>query len=341
MKLTTFLNRAGLSRIPVLLLLLVLLGTFVRPGPAPPAAGARLARLFAAPVAIDPRDPVRRRIGGLIFRRGWVLTSDDHGFGGISAMHVEGDQVLALADTGTLFRFALPARPGGQTMRIAPLAEGPGAANLKWDRDSESLAVGGGNAWIGFEGANAIWRYRRSDGHAEAHAAPVAMRQWPSNSGAESIARLSDGRFLVIAEDRDTAQPFSRALIFSGDPAVRGTAAIELRYRRVRDARPTDAVQMQDGRILILNRHFGWLSGLSATLVVADISGLGAGGIIEPRTIATLAPPLTVDNMEALSLGCAEGRTIVYLASDDNLMPIQRSLLLEFELAPPFAGPCR
>ena len=97
----------------------------------------------------------------------------------------------------------------------------------------------------------------------------------------------------------------------------------------------------QDGRILILNRHFGWLSGLSATLVVADISGLGAGGIIEPRTIATLAPPLTVDNMEALSLGCADGRTIVYLASDDNLMPIQRSLLLEFELAPPFAGPCR
>jgi hypothetical protein len=342
MKLATFLNKTRLARVLGPLLLLGLLATFIRPGPPPPVGGARTARLFAAPVALDPDDPGRRRVGGLIFRRGWVLTSDDRRFGGISAMHVEGGRVLALADTGIIFRFALPARSGGvEPMRVAPLAEGPGDANVKWDRDSESLAMAGGEAWIGFEGANAIWRYRRSDGRAESHATPPAMRHWPSNNGPESVARLDGGRFLVIAEDRDTAQPFSRALLFSGDPAMPGTPTLALRYRRVAGARPTDAAQMPDGRVLVLNRHFGWLSGLWATLAVADLHRLAPGGIIEPRPVATLAPPLTVDNMEALSLGCANGRTIVYIASDDNLMPIQRSLLLEFELAPPFAGRCR
>jgi len=344
MKLATFLNeleRSRAARVAGLLLLAGLLGTFVRPGPAPPPRGASVARLFAAPVALDPADPGRTRVGGLVFRRGWVLTSDDPRFGGISAMHVERGGVLAVADTGTIFRFAIPSRAGAAPVRIAPLIAGPGDANVKWNRDSESVAVWGDAVWIGFEGANAIWRYRRSDGRAEAHAAPAAMRRWRSNSGPESVARLRDGRFLVIAEDRDNAQPFSRALLFSGDPAVPGTPATKLRYRRVPGARPTDAVQMQDGRVLILNRHFGLLSWLSATLVVADPRGLRPNAIIESRAVATLAAPLTVDNMEALSVGCESGRTIIYIASDDNLMPIQRTLFLEFELAPQFAGACR
>ena len=45
-----------------------------------------------------------------------------------------------------------------------------------------------------------------------------------------------------------------------------------------------------------------------------------------------LQPPLTVDNMEALSVTVENGRTIVWIASDDNFFPLQRTLLLKFAL---------
>ena len=78
--------------------------------------------------------------------------------------------------------------------------------------------------------------------------------------------------------------------------------------------------------------RFSWTGGFSARLATAETSGLRAGAIVEPREIAALAAPLTVDNMEALSVTRERGRTIVRLASDDNFMALQRTLLLEFAL---------
>ena len=51
-----------------------------------------------------------------------------------------------------------------------------------------------------------------------------------------------------------------------------------------------------------------------------------------PREIARLQPPLTIDNMEGVSVTVENGRTIVWLASDDNFFPLQRTLLLKFAL---------
>ena len=49
--------------------------------------------------------------------------------------------------------------------------------------------------------------------------------------------------------------------------------------------------------------------------------------------MATLESPLNVDNMEALAITIENGRTIVWIASDDDFMSIvRRTLLLKFEL---------
>jgi hypothetical protein len=99
---------------------------------------------------------------------------------------------------------------------------------------------------------------------------------------------------------------------------------------------------LPDGRLLLVNRRVGWLGRIAASLTVADLAGLRGGAIIEGREIAVLAWPLAVDNMEAVSVTVEGGRTIVRLASDDNFMALQRTLLLEFaldeEAAPSPAG---
>lgn len=333
MKLAGILNRMMFRPRPRALLLLggfFLLTTITEPGPAPPLGNMAVVALRAVPVAIAPRDTGRRRVGDLVFRRGWDLDASDRRFGGLSAMHVEGRMVTAISDDGYVMVFPLPGS-GPAQVRIVPLRDGPGDRDSKFNRDTESMAIAGGQAWIGYERHNMVWRYRRADWRAEAAARPAAMRRWPRNSGPEALARLGDGRFILFAEGG--GRPFSAVVLFDGDPAERGTRTTTIRYRRLPGYRVTDATLLPDGRLLILNRRFSWSEGFSAILAVAEIRGLGPDSVIEPREIARLAPPLTVDNMEALSVAREGGRTIVRIASDDNFLRLQRTLLLEFELA--------
>jgi len=193
--------------------------------------------------------------------------------------------------------------------------------------------VSGPYFWIGFERHNMIWRFRRADLGAEAAARPTAMRRWPNNSGPEGMARLVDGRFIIFAEGRDNDAAFSDVLLFDGDPALTATRTARLRYRRIPGYRVTDATTLPDGRLVVLNRRISQYVRVSAMIVIADAGGLREGTIIEPRELAALRAPLTVDNMEAVSVTVENGRTILWIASDDNFFPLQRTLLLKFALA--------
>lgn len=324
-----------LARIATALAALALLATFVPPDTGPPPPRPPTAKLVAEPVPLDRADPARRRIGPLLFLEGWRISSRDVRFGGISAMHVENGTVRAVSDAGSLFAFPVPTtRAGPLQVRIERIAEGPGSGRRKSDRDGESFAVAGGSAWIAFEGRNEIWRYRLRDWRADAHSRPAAMEDWPSMRGPEAMARLQDGRFLVLAEGPEAEDGTTPVLLFAGDPAEPGTPSLRLRYRPPPGFRATDAALLPDGRLLVLNRRFRLLSGFTAALAVADISALGAGGTITPGVIARLEDSLTVDNMEALSVTREGGRTILWIASDDNYTPIlQRTLLMKFALA--------
>jgi hypothetical protein len=245
-------------------------------------------------------------------------------------MRVEGSRVTAITDAGVVLRFALPRGPGAQPLRVEPLSQ----RDIPDEElhDTESLVLDRHHAWIGFERINVVARYRRDGWRIESFARPPAMRRWRSNLGAEAMVRLPDGRFLVFAEAGRGDDAFSPVLLFAGDPAVRGSPLAVLRYRREPGYRITDAALLPDGRLMTLDRAFGFYAGPSARLAVADIDALTGGSIIAGRTIAVLRAPLTVDNMEALSVAREGGRTIVRIASDDNFIALQRTLLLEFAL---------
>jgi hypothetical protein len=71
---------------------------------------------------------------------------------------------------------------------------------------------------------------------------------------------------------------------------------------------------------------------MAASLAIVDLATLRRGATLQARPIAELRSPLPVDNMEALSVTREAGRIIVRMASDDNHIMLQRTLLLEFEL---------
>jgi hypothetical protein len=236
-----------------------------------------------------------------------------------------------MSDAGSVIRFSLPGQ-GGPAADIADLRQGPGTSADKGNRDVEAMAVHGGKLWLAFEGANQIWRYSRANWKAAASAAPPAMKDWPANKGSEAMLRLSDGRFILFREEETRADGTIQALLFEGDPAKTGTKAVPIRYRPPQGYRITDAAALPDGRLLFLNRRFGLPEAFTAKLTMAPKPGAGPIELLSGAEIAHFQLPGPVDNMEALSVTRENGRTIVWLASDDNLNPIQRTILLKLGL---------
>jgi hypothetical protein len=288
---------------------------------------------MASPVMLDPTDPGRQRLGVLRFLGGWELSSRRPDFGGISALHAQNGRLLALSDAGTLIRFSMQDGTVGD-VRFQALPSGPGTGAEKADRDTEALAIDPvtGHAWVGFERHNAIWRYGADFARASGHAEPPAMRNWPSNNGPEALVRLGDGRFIVLAEARKYPDGTSEGRLFASDPTVPGPPPVTFSYRGPAGFLVTDAAQLPDGRLIVLHRDFSISKGVAAVLSLVDPHIIKPGAVVEGLPIARFASPLTVDNMEALAVDQAGARTILWLASDNNFSPLQRTLLMKFEL---------
>ncbi|MBB5699015.1 esterase-like activity of phytase family protein [Sphingomonas yantingensis] len=286
-------------------------------------------------VDLYPGNPARRRIGALTFLDGIILKETGRGIGGYSALVVAGTRITTISDGGTVLAFDWLGGERLANVRYASLTDGPGRGWSKLDRDTESLArdPATGTMWVGYERANAIWRYTPDLSHATGHVAPSAMSRWEDNGGPESLVKLADGRFLTIAETPADAGPGLRhGIVFSGDPVVRGTRQFAFSYRPPAGTHPSDATELPDGRILVLNRGVALPHGLYNILTVIDRDAIRPGAVVSGREVARLEAPAIHDNFEGIAATQDRGHTILWLISDDNQFFLQRTLLLKFQL---------
>lgn len=300
-----------------------------------PVLGA-VATISVTPIALDASDARRTRVGALTWLGGWQIESPDPAFGSISSMAIVPEGLLLLSDAGGAVWLTLDGdgRPT-ERARFADLPGGPEAGSEKWHRDSEAMALDprGRSAWVAFERVNEIWRYSSDLLRVQARASPPSLRDWPLNSGAEALVRLGSRRFLVFAERAEPAPGSFAAVAFDRDPTDPAAKATPFLHRPPSGFRTTDGALLRDGRVLLLHRRIGVRPFLSAKLTVIDPALIRRDEIVSGDEIASLAPPLAVDNMEALAVGEEAGRTIVWIASDDNFgAPYQHTLLLKFAL---------
>jgi hypothetical protein len=318
-------------RVLFALVALLLLGTFAPvalfKGPVFPEQ----ARLWFDPVPLDESNRARTRLGPLVYLGGWAMRSNDPRYGGISAIHVEGGELLALSDAGILFRHKLPGGRQGLPIQGHMLHR----TENKKNRDTESLIVHGGKLWAVFERHNGIRRYERATLKQEAFAMPAEMRHWGRNSGGEASLRLPDGRFLVVSERSRLGENLSEAVLLDGDPTAPHVKARRFIIQRPAGYRITDVARLPDGRLFFLHRRFSYLTGVSAKLSALDEVELAKAKRVSLTELVHFEPPLTVENLEGLSVTREQGRTILWIASDDNFNGFQRTLLLKFALAEP------
>ena len=164
------------------------------------------------------------------------------------------------------------------------------------------------------------------------------MAEWPENGGAESLVRLRDGRFIVLAEDADMMRAgvevrgVKQGVWFAGDPTRADQRSFTFGYRPPRGFKPTDIAELPDGRLAILNRKASLREGFTAVLTIVERGVIRPGMIAAGREVARFAAPVVHDNFEALAATGEGGATILWIASDDNQLFFQRSLLLKFQL---------
>ncbi len=312
-------------------------------------------------IALNWYDPAQKNIGQLRYMGGLQLSAKDKRFGGISGLRwlsavrgPEGEpqavsRLLAITDRGDWLLMS-PQEKGGQLYGIAAVDIGRLAdldgrpLSRKSMLDSESISLiercdenGGAcvaeGALIGFEHRRRIWSYPldangRPGAATETGLLPKWLKDQPSNGAVEALAGQG-GVWAAFSEDvRDEKTGRASGRVFACDacerwPETGKPLAVDLPA----PYKPTDADFAGDA-LLLLARDYSPMRGVSALLGRVDMKS----GAFEQ--IAAFRPPLNIDNFEALAVRRVAGRTFLYIASDDNFSPLQRTLLLKFELVP-------
>jgi hypothetical protein len=302
-----------------------------------PSEAADRPAVHVRPVDLGEEQGGVSEVGRLRFEAGFALTSSDERFGGLSGLWLaqDGEALLAVSDGGTLWRAGLRHDADGRLVELRdwqPLALDR-LADDDGD-DAEELADDGqGGLVVAYEGTHRLRRFDLDDLAAPPGELPVpqALARQRGNSGMEAVAGLSDGSLLALSEGvRDDAGGMLGWRL--------GPEGVEpLSYVAARGFVPTGA-DREGGTVYVVERRFSWLGGFGSRIVSLPVAAIGAGAVLEGQELARLERPLVSDNFEAIAARRSpDGRTWLYLLSDDNFNPLQQTLLLQFSLGAPSA----
>ena len=313
--------------------------------------------------------PVGQRLGDLTLLGAVEWSSPRGDFGGFSGLELEEDGYFtALTDKGHTARARLRHDTNGiltgiDGLKVARLRDAQGKYLQFPDSDSEALRRGADGAWyVAFENTDRISRFDTLDGPEQVVVTHPGLDALYDNGGLESLLVLPRGhlkRFpgprkrLAIDDPRTDGKPEVPeppqivgdtlvGIVESGEDwtkgfdgyIVDGEAVETFTFARHGWYAPTDIALGPNGEwIYVLERRFTLIGGFAMRIRRFPLAELRAGATIDAALLLdTPAAPLN-ENMEGLAATTdAQGRTILYVLSDDNFNVLQRTLLLQFRV---------
>ncbi len=299
--------------------------------PAPLAWGPAVP-VETAPVPLDPADPTATAIGAFRYAGGIAITSTATSrLHGLSDLVVaSGSRITSVSDDGAdLFTATMTFDATGRLAGLAevglrPLTEADGGPfTAKSRSDAEGLSfLSNGDMLVSFEREHRIWRYPASG---DPGPVPVPMPPVPmtSNDGMEGLAAAADGSGYWVGVEPGSIW-FCR-LEVSCEP-VEGLPVPPLGYRL------SGLTTGPAGELVIL--HHSFIPAIGSRIILTVVRSPREGQTVLGRL--AMAPSTTVDNFEGVAVAPRpNGDWRLYLLSDDNFNPSQRTLLLAFDWTPP------
>lgn len=294
-------------------------------------------------IPLYPDNADRLDVGQLEYRGGLVLSSDDETFGGLSAMEIEGERLLAISDSAYWLTAHLEFDDEGWLIGLsrtfyAPML-GEDGVHLTGDAaDAEGLVPLGNGAYaVSFEREHRIDRYDISpDWSGVAVAMPSPLPVPPgtdrlrANGGIEALAVAENGIWAIIEFPIVEGRPHSLWRMSNGqEPQV-------IDYRAPEGFGVTGMIAWEEF-LLVLERFYARDIGNRIRITRLDARLLGNPDdslTARPRmeVLAELEPGMTIDNLEGIAIAEVHGEVRLFVLSDDNYNPGQRTLLLSFAL---------
>jgi len=313
------------------------------PPPAPVGAQPVTLDIRSQPLVLKLDDPSQTKVGRLVWRGGISMTANSANFGGWSDLHVTPDRtsLSSISDEGSWLSATIDYDSSGNlaglsNARIGSLRglDGKPLEN-KQMADAEGMALLPDGSWlVSFERHHRFWRYPTLDGTPSPIEGPADIDRQPNNGGIEAVTALADGRIIAISEEYVVSPGMLRGWI--GQPVGDGRYSWQtFEYAKTVDFNPTALVELPDGSFGLLERAYDKVRGVRVRVMQFDALELKPGGIVRAKELAWLASPYAVDNLEGLAARKGlRGETLLWLISDDNFNPLQRNILLMFELTP-------
>jgi hypothetical protein len=299
---------------------------------------ARTGLVQLRPFEIESKENHRTGFDGLTLMGAFELRSRHPHFGGISGMSIGADDTLyAVSDRGYWLSARMRHDSEGALVdllawQIKPIltpAKTPTDGVLT---DAEALArAPDGSFIVGFEQNHRLWRYlpppMTFDSPAQPITPPRDLAKAPANGGLECVTVLPSGEILTLAEELQTKERSFKGWLIDDQQAV------ELSYLPSAGFRVSDCAALPNGDVIVLERRLSIFLAFSARLKLIRAMNIPPHAILHGEDLLRLDPPLRLDNFEAIAVREDAAGTSIYLISDDNFQPFQRTLLLQFRLS--------
>ena len=320
------------------LVLLVLVCCWERPSAVARTIGEPIALVFES-VLLNADDPDQITLGPLTYQHGWSISSDHAYFGGWSALSLTRSRMVMLSDRGAWLLARFTPKSVTEPLQEPEIGIIAGRGPTWFDKERTDLEAMVPfypfGFLVAFEHGHRLAVMTELGGWlAPVPMPPGVMEGLSPNSGIEAMTFDQKDRLLLFAERGRRPGYGLPAWRISARP--NGEKASET-FGLVLPAghAPTAARRLKDGRILILSRSFSALRGTNIGLHLLSLGDKVTGRSFRPRQIAELQSPLVTDNFEGMDLAPVQGsdqRYTLLLLSDDNVNPVQRTLLLTFDL---------
>jgi hypothetical protein len=303
--------------------------------------------VHAGQIPLYPNNAGERRAGSLLYRGGLQLSSPDTRFGGLSdlAVSADGSEILAVSDGGRWLTARLSYSTNGDlsglsAAELAPMLDRAGKPLADNNGDAEGLALERANdvhgpVIVSFERNVRLARYDLSRGMT-ARPTNIPVGDWVKplrrNAQLEAVTLLAPDALLVFAEAKLDGEDIRGAIESYPAQARPSTRHLSIVPREPFSV--TGAAKAPDGSILILERRYSLLGGVGMELRRAHAANIQEGSRVDGEVLADLSfHDTNIDNMEGVAVRHGSNReTLLYLISDNNFSPLQRTLLLMFEL---------
>jgi hypothetical protein len=335
-------------------------------------AGGESIGITASPVQLQPLNPGRRRLGDLTFVAGYQLTSPDKRFGGLSGIELlENGNLLGVSDHNEFVWIDLAS--DGVTpvsARIAGMSDMDGAGlDAEVDGRAEGIAWNSGMALVSFDDNNQVLAYDIGKCGAAARGAPIVFGPFgmslaeaygesrisvADGAGSEALAVTNDWYLFTGVETKVGQLSPMSARPIEQDPDFSLRVGVEAEQFVGLDLLPVPKRQ-GSVRAFTLHRSFSPRSGYGVTIaetdfnrytddkmtirhIDGDIDQRARNRFVETgwRKLAEMDMLMTIDNFEGIAAKeLPDGRTRLFVISDDNFSATQRTLLMVFDLPKP------